>query len=147
MKKLMENKGRNIVISIILLLLFGFVSYKQSKPQVIAPSVNQEKTAPQIKLISVSQSIYLTREQEGPLQKNQKFAAGTTALEAIEQEFNVVKTGEGKNAFITEINGVKASEKDKTFWALYVNKKQSKLGAGSYILQDKDNIEWKLETY
>jgi len=81
------------------------------------------------------------------LQQSRSFLPETTLLEALERDFKIKKTGEGKNAYITEINGVAASDKDKTFWGFYVNSKKSEVGAGSYILQDGDVIEWRLEKY
>ena len=55
--------------------------------------------------------------------------------------------GEGKNAYVTMIDGQKADDEKREFWAFYVNGKQSQLGAGSYTVKPNDSIEWKIETY
>ncbi len=139
----------SIILSIIFVSIAGFITYKSTQPRVVAPSVNQETTSQQENtegLISVTQSIHFNNAIE-PIQTTSKFAKGTTALEALEENFEIVKKGEGENAFITAIKGIEASEKDKTFWAFYVNGKQAEVGAGSYLINNNDNIEWKLETY
>ena len=55
--------------------------------------------------------------------------------------------GEGKNAYVTGINGREADTKKKEYWAFYVNGKPATVGAGSYILKQADKIEWKIENY
>lgn len=72
---------------------------------------------------------------------------GSTALDLLKATTKVSMTGEGVNAYVTAINGREASTPQREFWALYVNGKQADVGAGSYVLQEADSIEWKLETY
>ena len=45
--------------------------------------------------------------------------------------------------FITEINGVKEDKKSATYWILYVNGKESSVGASQLILKADDLIEWR----
>jgi hypothetical protein len=73
---------------------------------------------------------------------------GKTALELLKaKDPNTVTKGDGANAYVTTINGYTASDTNKEFWALYVNGKQSELGAGSYVTKAGDKIEWKIEKY
>ncbi len=99
-----------------------------------------EVTSIQEKVISVKQTI--NNKTETVSQKKE-----ATALELLQSTAKVKMKGEGENAFVTVINGIEASESKKQFWAFYVNGKQAEVGAGSYILQDGDKIEWKLESY
>lgn len=85
-------------------------------------------------------------------QQNKKFDTiqiqqGETALDLLNETATSKTNGTGKNAFVTEINGRKVDDSKKEFWAFYVNGKQAQVGAGSYIVQPHDTIEWKIETY
>lgn len=72
---------------------------------------------------------------------------GKTALEATERVVKVVKSGEGKNAFVTEINEQKADTKNREFWEFLVNGKPASVGAGSYVIQNGDKLKWQLSLY
>jgi len=73
--------------------------------------------------------------------------SGKTALDLLQQTAKVQTTGQGTNAFVTQINNVKTDSSKKQYWAFYVNGKLSAVGAGSYKLNSGDKIEWKLENY
>jgi hypothetical protein len=72
---------------------------------------------------------------------------GKTALEATQANTKVVTTGTGVNAFVTSIDGRAADTKEREFWELIANGDQTQVGAGSYIIQNGDKIEWKISTY
>lgn len=72
---------------------------------------------------------------------------GGTALVATETKVKIEKTGEKENAFITSIEGKAADPKKREFWEFLVNGKQTKVGAGSYIVQNGDQIEWKISNW
>lgn len=72
---------------------------------------------------------------------------GKTALEATEAKLKTEKTGEKENAFVTSIEGRTADSKKREFWEFLVNDKQAEIGAGSYIIQNGDQIEWKISNY
>jgi hypothetical protein len=70
---------------------------------------------------------------------------GTTALELLKSTHTVeTKEFVGIGAYVTSVNGNKETT-GKNFWALYVNGKQSQVGASEYIVKNGDKIEWKLE--
>ena len=54
---------------------------------------------------------------------------------------------EADSGFITSINGRKAEEDKKEFWAFYVNGEKSNVGPRRYITKDADTIVWKIENY
>lgn len=70
-----------------------------------------------------------------------------TALEFTKEKAKIVTKGESANAYVIEINGRKANDLNKEFWAFYVNGKQAEVGAGSYRLKEGDKIKWKIEKY
>ena len=73
--------------------------------------------------------------------------AGETALELLQQlDPTAMTSGEGAGAFVTAIGGHEA-DASKEFWAFYVNGEAAQVGAGSYEMQDGDEITWKLETF
>lgn len=116
MKKFQKHLP-SIVLSIIFVSIAGFITYKSTQPRVVAPSVNQQDASQQestAEFITVTQSIYFNNAIE-PVKTTSKVASGSTALQALEENFEIVKKGEGENAFITAIKGIEASESDKTF--------------------------------
>ncbi len=131
----MKNKTLFTVLGIVLLLGVGVMLLPK-----IQTTQAPEVTSIQEKVISVKQTI--NNKTETVSQKKE-----ATALELLQSTAKVKMKGEGENAFVTVINGIEASESKKQFWAFYVNGKQAEVGAGSYILQDGDKIEWKLESY
>ena len=72
---------------------------------------------------------------------------GKTALEATESTVKVVTSGTGENAFVTSIEGREADAKKREFWEFLVNGSQAQVGAGSYILQNNDQIQWKITNF
>jgi len=97
------------------------------------------------KSITVSQRI--TVQSENEKYDTLQIQEGKTALDLLMQSHKTVTKGEGKNAFVTAIDGKIADDSKKEFWAFYLNGKQAEVGAGSYILKPNDKIEWKIETY
>lgn len=72
---------------------------------------------------------------------------GKSALIATEATVKVTASGQGENAFVTAINGVAADPKKREFWELDANGTETQVGAGSYIIQNNDLIEWRLNTF
>lgn len=117
-----------------LIIISGYFFYQnqlQSKKSV----TKQEKITVYLKLTGQEDFI------------KQVVSTKKTALEFTKEKTKVVTKGEGVNAYVIEINGRKANDLNKEFWAFYVNGKQAEVGAGSYQLEEGDKIEWKLEKY
>lgn len=72
---------------------------------------------------------------------------GKTALEATESKARVATNGTGVNAFVTSIGGREADTKKREFWEFIVNGSQAQVGAGSYIIQNNDEIQWKITDF
>ena len=50
-------------------------------------------------------------------------------------------------AYITTVNGIKADDGQKTYWAIYVNGEYGQYGADSQPVNDGDAYALKLESY
>ena len=72
---------------------------------------------------------------------------GKTALEATEAKTTVITNGTGTDAFLISINSRIADTKKREFWEFDVNGKEAEVGAGSYTLNNHDEIEWKITNY
>tara|TARA_B100001123_G_scaffold17149_1_gene19201 strand:- start:2059 stop:2523 length:465 start_codon:yes stop_codon:yes gene_type:complete len=72
-------------------------------------------------------------------------SAYAATLEAGKGNFEIIVTWHDQwGAYIKEIDGVSG---DGYSWGLYHNGKTAALGAASLILQEKDTITWKYESY
>lgn len=71
----------------------------------------------------------------------------TTAWQLLKQTNQIKTQGEESMVFVIEINGVAANQKNREYWAFYINEKLAAVGAGSYQLKNNDKIEWKIEKY
>lgn len=100
-----------------------------------------QKSTSREKRFTVNQAINTEKS------KQIQIKTGSTALDLLQKTSTVVIKGDKENAFVVEINGRKAEESKKEYWAFYINGKMASIGAGGYKLKDGDNIEWKIETY
>ena len=127
---------KKIILAGFLLLVLVAIFWRPN------PSSSTKENA----LITISHTIVSRQKPAKDFEKIQ-IAKGSTELEILKKIAIVKTSGQGKNAFVASINNQEASAQAREFWAFYVNGKQAKVGAGSYILQDNDKIEWKIEEY
>lgn len=128
-------------VAVIVIILLGIVVFvfalQKTTP---SPQYNKKTSYP----ITVYQTV------EGNDETNKTTIVledNATALDLIRQKAKVITQGEGQNAFVTEINGKRADNSKKEYWAFYINGKMASVGAGSYQLQNNDKIVWKIEKY
>ena len=107
-------------------------------------NIVQKKQVVEVSLISITQRVIIDGKDTQSVIKIKK---GATALQLLSTNHLVVTKGEKENAFVTKIDQKEALANNKEFWAFYVNGKQAAVGAGSYVAQNNDTIEWKIETY
>lgn len=153
MTKMTKFKKLTKIILPILIVVFLAVgcqktSSQQSARQPISQTVNQQ-TANQIisNQQSVKQEIKFTHLVVGVDNEAKEFTTvdKTTALQFLKSKLKVeTKTFSGVGEYVVAINGLTETT-GKNFWAFYVNGKQAKVGAGDYVLQAGDKVEWKLE--
>lgn len=54
---------------------------------------------------------------------------------------------EEDGGFVTSINGVSQDASAGLYWVYYVNGEFAQVGAADYIIQEGDEITWKLESF
>lgn len=89
---------------------------------------------PTIQLQQQSQASGLTYKGE----------SGKDALTLLKQKATVEVD---KSGLVISINGRKADNGKREFWAFYVNGKSASVGPADYQTQDTDTIEWKIDKY
>jgi len=107
--------------------------------------IDQPKVQQSVKKIFVSQAI-ITKNKSSDFISYQ-IEEGKTALDLLKISKKIATKGEGVNAYVVSIDGKKAENENREYWAFYVNGKMANVGAGSYQLKNKDKIEWKIEKY
>ncbi len=71
-------------------------------------------------------------------------AEGKNALELLGEYEQFEQASSG---LVISINGRRAEEKNREFWAFYINGKTATLGPEDYVTKKGDLIEWKIEEY
>ena len=69
---------------------------------------------------------------------------GQDALTLLKEKTTVEQNASG---LVTAINGRKAEDSKKEYWAFYANGKMATVGPAEYVTKDTDKIEWKVEKY
>ncbi len=92
--------------------------------------------------IRISQSVTHTAK-EIPSKHDMDAREGETALEVIARTHPIETTGSGSEKNVTAIDSVKNTKDNQ--WKLYVNEHPATMSASTYILQQKDMIEWRFE--
>ncbi len=131
-----------VVITAVVIFGGGFYYLNQSKPEDTKSSTTTTTT--QEKKSAIKVTIKSDGKEKSYEVEN---AVGKTALEVTQEAVSIEKTGEGKDAFITSINGRKAEDSKKEFWKLVINGKDAEVGAGSYSVVENDTLVWEIATY
>ncbi|SEA86085.1 protein of unknown function [Oribacterium sp. KHPX15] len=63
------------------------------------------------------------------------------------EDFIYESTSSDYGMYITSVNGLKADDSKKTYWAIYVNGEYGQYGANSQPVNDGDTYALKLESY
>ena len=139
---------RKLIIAALVLFVIAvgyFVSTNvQEKGKITPTAVSQEK---QVKKIKASVTINPGSESQVLSVQDLEVEEGSTALDATNQVAEVETSGEGEMAFVTSIDGKVADVNNNEFWELVINDEPSKVGAGSYEVEDDDKIEWRISQF
>jgi hypothetical protein len=147
--KFMRNGQNNKLIAAVLIAFIVIGAYSavvNVRRSGEVASVVTEK----VKTVKATLSINYGDDQKilsSATSKDVEIEEGKTALDLTSEAATIEKTGEGKNAFITAINGEKADSSKNEYWELLINGKPSQVGAGSYAVRDGDKIEWSLSKF
>lgn len=128
-----NKRFANIFLGAILLIAalyfaYGFFVAKDTS-QKSASFTSGEKPTPTIVLVDYFQY---------------KGRTGKNALQLIQEQAAIELATSG---LITSINGRKADNSNKEYWAFYVNGKLAPVGPADYQTKDEDLIEWRIEKY
>lgn len=136
----MKNQTKYLLFAIIILLGFGFWKLKSANNN---SQIQNERVVQTFKA-----NMAIQDDKTNPNFEVSEYI-GRTALEATQKVLsgNIKTQGQNENAFVTSINGRDADTKRHEFWEFLVNGKQAEVGAGSYKIQNGDNINWKISTY
>ncbi len=139
-------KKNLLTVSAIAVIIIGGGTYllTQNKTQTQKPSSNSRSSEEKKTVVTVTVKD-ASNEVSYPLTEG----VGQTALAVTKKAtFDQVETsGEGENAFVTSINSRKASAEKKEYWELVVNGVSAQVGAGSYIVNEGDKIEWRISNF
>ncbi len=69
---------------------------------------------------------------------------GKDGLTLLKEKTKIEQSSSG---LVTSINGRKADEGKKEFWAFFVNGKMAEVGPADYQTKAGDLIEWKIQKY
>ncbi len=137
----MSKIQRNIILAVVaLVVLFGggYYTLNRDKQAETTTKTTQEKV----------ETITISVKSDGVEKKYPvEGMVGKTALEASEKVLTLEKSGEGENAFITNINGRVANSSKKEFWKLVINGEDASVRAGSYTILKGDSISWEIDTF
>ncbi|MBU7014499.1 MAG: DUF4430 domain-containing protein [Theionarchaea archaeon] len=54
---------------------------------------------------------------------------------------------EEEGGFVTSINGIEQNPSENIYWIYYVNGELGQVGAADYVVEEGDEITWKLEKF
>lgn len=91
--------------------------------------------------VSVSINVQEEGEDLPDANKEIKVESGETLLEAMEKTYDI----NGKEGFISAIEGHEQDDKAGKYWLYTINGEQAMVGAADYILEDGDTIVWNLD--
>ena len=135
------KRYRSILIGglVLLLLIWGGVYLGTQRKA--NPPTQRETTA------RIFADVTITADGDSTVYTGVPVEERTTALALTQKVAQVETSGEGEMAFVTSLNGRAASDEKQEFWAFHVNGELAQVGSGSYIVQNGDRIEWRIETY
>lgn len=121
-----------VVVLIVAIAVFGawFVWPKSAPAPQNQPS--QTQTAEKIDVTADGKTVNYTGKD------------GQTALAVLQSLTQVTSEDSAYGKMVTGINGVTA-EKNKTYWAFYVDGAYANEGAGTFITKNGQKLQWKLE--
>ncbi|MFY9484085.1 MAG: DUF4430 domain-containing protein [Patescibacteria group bacterium] len=143
----MRKSQKIVLISVVVLVSLGLVSNfsgfasnsgaRRQQPRNVKPRNDIQRREP------TSADLKVTRAPDNKTVNYQGFE-GKTALELLRLVAHVETKNFGElGDMVTEIDGITADKGN--FWALYVNGKQSEVGASSYKTKPGESVEWRYE--
>jgi len=127
-------------IAVVVVAIVGGGLFLLKSERAIAPAGDSQKTPDKLQEASDSQPIVPRVEKEYAVYYGEN---GKTAFDLLK---SLTKVGFKKYSFGVFVESVNDVTPDKDhFWKLYVNGKESQVGADQVQTKESDLIEWKLE--
>lgn len=138
----MRVNGKNILIICTALFLAGILLFPLFRP-VATNTAGTDQTTEQKKQIPITQKITLVEQQKTSSDIIQA-REGETALDVLARTKNIEIKEYSFGKAVESIEGVKNGTGGR-FWIYYVNDKEMQVGAGEYVVQPNDTVEWKFK--
>ena len=133
------KKYLKIILPVVVILSLGFIFWQVKANSSVSKTQGEQSTQKISAVLIIDDA------------NSQSFEisdfVGKTVLEATQSMAKVVTNGTGTNAYITTINGREANAEKREFWEFDVNGSPAQVGAGSYIIKNNDEIQWKISNY
>lgn len=129
---------------LVLFLTIGFLfgcSNDQTNEQ--SEPIKSNETTEQVitVIVSTNNGEKIVEEKEIEITANEE----QSVMEIMEENFEIETQFDG--AFISTINGVAASEEEKTSWFYSVNGEEAMVGAKEYKVKENDEIQFDLHSW
>jgi hypothetical protein len=94
-------------------------------------------------------AVIIVNTGEKRIEKTVENIDGMTALDATREaaDGQMEVSGTGGGAFVTGIAGRNVKAENKEFWEMMINNQPAVVGAGTYVVQPGDTVEWRVSTY
>ena len=142
----LANKGGFFVIQtrqktiLILAGLFSGIIFLASLGMFLAPSaLRQEETR--------EQQVVVTQTQEKKTTTATFSYSGEEGKDALSLLKEKTTIEQDPSGLVTAVNGKKADQRSREYWAFYVNGKMATIGPAGYKTIVSDIIEWRMERY
>ncbi len=135
-----------ISIAIVIAVLLGWNLWSSNQQQTAQPTTTAV-TDRQVEITKATITINPGSDGQVLSIQDTEIEEGITALDFTKSIADVETSGEGEMAFVTSIDGRAADASKNEFWELVVNGESSQVGAGSYVVKNGDEIEWRISTF
>jgi len=128
-----ERRLRSLFIGgFLLFIAIGALLYLVSSDSRVKDSSLTSTSTKSVKSVSVNEVVKYSGKD------------GVDALTLLKQRTSVEQDRSG---MVSSINNRRADNAKKEFWSFFINGETAQVGPASYITQDDDQIEWKIQTY
>lgn len=91
--------------------------------------------------ITAQVAVFVEGEEQVDLTQSFEVFEGTVLSEIMIENYEVVE----ENGFVESLEGFEQNPEEDMYWMYYVNGEAADVGMNDYVLQDNDEVEWRLE--
>lgn len=145
----MDKKDKQVIkwiVGVVFILAVGFGFYFSETQNDFGANIENQENTEELQnnehLATISVTVNGEDVEGSPVEVELK--EEIDLMTYMVQNFDVSGADEG---FITSINEVKQDDSEGLYWLYYINEEMPSVGAGDYVVEDGDLIEWKLESF